>query len=154
METKEPTNGTATRTDKFELLFDVSATHISRADYHRVAVSAILDSHRGCGNGFRLDDLETDTNACVKFITYDTVTDSKHNFKKVKMEVSVEQEYHTDIPDYTEADQVKTPAQLITAMENQLGSMTHYYRTSYDEGDIATVSLDSVSYTTPTPKAP
>ena len=148
METKETTNGMATRTDKFELLFDVSAMHISMADYDSVAVSALTDEH-GYGNGFKLNDYETNVNVIADITYKNTVTDGRGNFRKAKVLIEIKQEYHTDIPDYTEADQVKTPEQLIEAMKNQLGNMTHYYRTSYDEGDIANVSLDRATYIEP-----
>jgi len=141
-------DGTATKTYKFTLFFDVSAMNISMADYDDVAVSTLTDpdKFRGFGNQFTLSDSETNVNEQVIITHKSTVTDGRGNFEMAKLEVEITQEYYTDIEELSEADQIKTPQQLQMAMENQLTGLEYYYRTSYDEGDIAHVSLKKVVF--------
>lgn len=145
---KEENDGIVTKKYHFTLFFDVSAMNISMADYDDVVVSALTDpdKFRGFGNQFTLSDIETGVNEQVIITSKNNVTDGRGNFQMAKLDVEITQEYYTDIEGLDETDQIKTPEQLKKAMENQLRGLEYYYRTSYDEGDIAHVSLTKVVF--------
>ena len=116
------------------------------ADYDDVVVSALTDEFNGWGREFSLSDWITGVHAHV-IITYKgTVTDKRGDFEKTKLEIEITQEYYTDIEDSDTSEQIKSPEILTKAIKIQLSSLNHYYHTSYDEGDIAHISLIEVVF--------
>lgn len=134
-------NSVVKKTYHFTLFFDVSALNISMADYDSVVADALTDpdNFRGYGNQFTLSDIETNINASVVITKKGTVVDKKGNFEMVKLEINIIQELE-------EENKIPTIQELETAIKNQLGRLEHYYKTDYDKGDIAHITLKNVVF--------
>ena len=123
----------------FKLFFDVSATHISMAEYDDVAVEALVQENNGFGRQFSITDYwETELTLNCKIIYKNTIVDKLGNFQLAEIHIEVEDD------EYDYLDENRTIDNMIKALKNRLIHISSKYQYSYDETDRTEIYLDKI----------
>lgn len=131
---------TAIKSNTFDLVFSVSATHIPMSEYDDVVQSALLDTFYGFRNQFRIQDYSEHVHETAHILKKDTIGGGGY----VSMTIKIDQEYYPEYHDEEDND-LKTPEKLMEAIKNQLGNFEYIYHMDYDKSDIADISLNKIT---------